>query len=81
MTGQNDRARNTHSEATYFKSSVIKCADKSEQNNVVQIGRASYHHSEEQREATEGGEDNFVQVIFFFIWKLGNFRRKFLFKN
>lgn len=50
-----DRGRNAYSQATYFKSSAIKCADKSKHNSTAQIGGASYHHAEERKEETEGG--------------------------
>lgn len=67
----NDRAseegteqRSVYSQATHFRGGVIRRADKSKQNSLVEIGRGSYHHSEGRREdETERGK-NSVQVIF-----------------
>lgn len=67
----NDRAseegteqRSVYSQATHFRGGVIRRADKSKQNSLVEIGRGSYQHSEGRREdETERGK-NSVQIIF-----------------
>lgn len=62
-----DRGRNAYSQATYFKSSAIKCADKSKHNSTAQIGGAC--------RGKEGGDRRGKIILFksFFISHRGKF--------